>query len=92
MSSSATYIEVLMLDGDEAEQAIQIGRAIITPCHVADCQLDDMQRLRFWRTLIAYLLGVAERSVGADGRMAIVQCMRNVPPSTQISASSGLLQ
>lgn len=76
------YIEVLMLDGDEAEQALRIGRALITPCQVAVAELDDMQRLRFWRTLIAYMLGVAEGSVGADGRMAIVQCMRSVPPST----------
>ena len=80
----ATYIEVLMLaDADEFEQATRIGRAIVTPCHAADAPMTDAQRLRFWRTLIAYLLGVAEHSIGADGRMAVVQCMRSVPPITQ---------
>lgn len=79
---TALYLEVLMLDGDEQDRALSIGRSLITPCQAADAELDDMQRLRFWRTLIAYLLGVAEGSVGADGRMAIVQCMRNVPAST----------
>ena len=83
MTQPAHYIEVMMLDADdEAEQALRIGRAMITPCHVADANMDEMQRLRFWRTLIAFLLGVAEHSIGADGRMAVVQCMRSVPPSS----------
>lgn len=67
---------------DEAETALRVARAISAPCLAADEHLDEMQRLRFWRLVIAYMLGVAESSVGADGRMAIVQCMRSVPPSS----------
>ena len=81
--TAAHYIEVVMLDdADPAQQAQRIGSAIVTPCLAAIEGMDDMQRLRFWLNLIAYTLGVAEGSIGADGRMAIVQCMRTVPPST----------
>ena len=86
MNQPVHYIEVLMLDADdETEKALRIGRAMITPCHAADANMDAMQRLRFWRTLIAFMLGVAEGSIGADGRMAVVQCMRSVPPSSHMA-------
>jgi len=83
MNPPAHYIEVLMLDGiDEEQQARRIGRAILTPCAAAGQPLNDAQRLRFWAALIAYLLGAAEHSVGAEGRSAIVQTMRNVGACT----------
>ena len=82
----ATYIEVLMLGHlCERERALHLARAFTSPLLAADAGLGDMQRLRFWGTLIAYLLGVAESSVGADGRAAIVQTMRNVPASTELA-------
>lgn len=86
MTNPAHYIEVVTLDSDdETEQAIRIGKAIITPCKAADQGLDFIARLRFWQTLTAFILGAAEHSVGADGRMAIVQTMRSVPSSTHVA-------
>ena len=83
----ATYIEVLMLSHlDERARALAIGRAMVTPLLAADADLDAAQRLRFWVTLLAYLLGVAEGEIGADGRDAIVQTLRNVPACTQLAA------
>ena len=81
-SPAAHYVEVILLDGDEAQRARHIAQAVITPCLAATQGMDDMPRLRFWLNLVAHLLGQAEASVGADGRMAIVQCMRSVPPAT----------
>ena len=81
-SPAAHYVEVILLDGDEAQRARHIAQAVITPCLAATQDMDDMPRLRFWLNLVAHLLGQAEASVGADGRMAIVQCMRTVPPAT----------
>ena len=86
-SDAAIYIEVLMLnDEDSRERALQIGRSLITPLLAADDGSDPTESLRFWATLIAYLLGVAEGTVGADGREAIVQTMRNVPASKTLAS------
>ena len=83
----ATYIEVLMLSHlDERARALAIGQAMLTPLLAADADLDATQRLRFWVTLTAYLLGVAEAETGADGRNAIVQTLRNVPACAQLTA------
>lgn len=77
-----TYIEVIMLDhADPRERALQIGRSLITPLQAADDGSDAVESLLFWRTLITYLLGLAQRTVGVDGREAIVQTMRNVTAS-----------
>jgi 3-methyladenine DNA glycosylase AlkD len=74
----ATYVEVLMLQGlGAAERGTRIGHAMVTPCLEAVDGLDAMQRLHFWNSLIAYLMGMAESSVGAEGRQAIVHCMRS---------------
>jgi hypothetical protein len=84
-NDGATYLEVVMLRTlDGTERAKAIAASMATPLQAADQDLDDMHRLRFWNTLIAYLLGVAEASVGADGREAIVQVMRNIPASSQL--------
>ena len=89
MNTSAHYIEIVMLDdADEEQQARRIGRALLTPCLSANESHDDAQRLRFWATLIAFMLGAAEGSVGADGRSAIVQTMRNVGASTHRCGSA----
>jgi hypothetical protein len=73
-----TYLQVLMMDTqDSRERALQIGRALITPLQVADDSGDPMESLLFWAALIAFLLGVAETSVGPTGREDIVQTMRN---------------
>jgi hypothetical protein len=84
----ATYIEVLMLQHlDSGERARSIGNAMITPLLAADGEpgIAELERLRFWSTLIAYLLGVAESRVGPDGREAIVQTLRNVGASAQLA-------
>jgi hypothetical protein len=79
-----TYMEVIMLDNpDSRERALAIGRSIIAPLQAADDRDDPMESLRFWATLIAYLLGVAEGAVGRDGREAIVQTMRNTAASSE---------
>jgi hypothetical protein len=84
--NDATYIEIIMLDNkDSRERALAIGQSLITPLQAADDSGDQMESLRFWSALIAYLLGVAENNIGADGREAIVQCMRNVPASTALA-------
>lgn len=90
LTDGATYIDVLMLHHlDSRERALHIGRAMVTPLQAADDSNDPMESLRFWATLIAYLMGVAEGSIGPDGREAIVQTMRNAPAS---SALAGGLQ
>jgi hypothetical protein len=61
----------------EAALALRIGASFTPACIAANAEAEYMQRLRFWRTLIAFMLGAAEHSVGADGRAAIVECMRN---------------
>lgn len=66
---------------DPAAQAQEIGGAIAQPCRAACDGMDELQRLRFWGALAAYALNMAEASVGADGREAIVQTLRNVPAS-----------
>lgn len=79
----AHYIEVLMVDGaDPAEQAMRVGRAVITPCLAAMDGMDEPEKLHFWMTLVAFLLGVAESQIDAAGRAVIVECMRQVPAST----------
>ena len=85
LTDGCTYVEVLMLAHlDERERAMSIGRAMITPLLAADADFDGMQRLRFYSTLLAFLLGVAEGQLGPEGRDTIVQCMRNVPASNHL--------
>ena len=91
LTDGATYVEVLMLGHlDESQRALAIGRAMVTPLMAAEADCDAMQRLRFYNVLVAFILGVAENQVGADGREAIVQCMRNVPASTALTAPARL--
>lgn len=80
-----TYIECLLLGPlDSMQRGTAIARALITPCQAAEDGLDDMERLRMYAALIAFLLGVAENSLGPDGREAIVQTMRNVPAARDL--------
>jgi hypothetical protein len=90
----ATYIEVLMLQHlDSRERALRIGHSMLTPLTASDGNAaPQLERLRFWSALIAFLLGVAEHRCGADGREAIVQTMRNVPASEHLAGILGPLQ
>ena len=83
-SADPVYLEALLLSTlDARERGMAIGRALTTPCQAAEDGLDSAERLRFWAAVIAYALGIAEGSVGAVGRAAIIQCMRNVPASAE---------
>lgn len=80
-----TYIECLLLGQlDACQRGTTIGRALITPMLAAERGLDDMERLRLYAALIAFMLGMAENSIGPEGRDAIVQTMRNVPASRDL--------
>jgi len=52
----------------------------------AAARLPEVERLRYWKAITAWVLRSAEASVGPDGRMAIVQCMRALPPRSDFGS------
>ena len=88
-----TTLDVLQMRKlDAPSRALAIGRRLAKPLTDADEDMRYSQRLRFWVNLLAYLLGVAENSLDADGREVIVQTLRNVPASDALRQARGNLQ
>ena len=91
LTDDVTYIQAVMLQGlDGRERALRLGAALSTPlAYAGQASTDELDALRYWCTLAAYVLGLAENAVGVQGRDAIVQTLRNAQACT---ARTGVLQ